>query len=234
MKKILILSLIMLVSGAFADSAMENIVQIDLKNPRNSIRLNFLEGTDATVKAQIKRHASDYDVTDWTGLLWIGDSTGGVTVTNSTAYKGGMTWYVGDDSMPTNGRYTAIVLGVSGTTTEQWSRGVVSVADNMSLESLPPNWNPAGYIYDIATNALAIAEAQQAQVTANTADITAVSNQVVALDIRVSANSETGSINTANIASLSNTVAGITGVSTNMSISAVLISNHVYTITITD
>lgn len=154
--KATIIILIFAASIAGATGREHNLL-VDLARPQ-TLRLICASATDSTITANVKKGGSDFDATGWTGLFWIGDEQGGVTLTNSSYRYGQMSWNFTSANVPTNGRYNIMILGAKDGRTEEWGSGLATVNANPSKDYLPAQWSTESEAYAIATNALAIAE----------------------------------------------------------------------------
>lgn len=132
-------------------------VTLDLERPKRAFALSITEQTDTTLRASLRASGAEFDPDGWTGLLWFGTEAGGVTLTNGAAAYGSMDWTVPASAVPTNGRYSVQILGVSGSTVEEWGIGALSVRLSPSAGSLPAEWLAGNPIWHAATNALELA-----------------------------------------------------------------------------
>lgn len=170
---------------------------LDLERPQQPITINLTEATDSTISAELRASGSEFDPSGWTGLLWYGTSSGGITLTNTSSGYGLMTWPIPMTVVPTNGRYSVQILGTISNRVEEWGRGALTVRVNPSRDHLPAEWltsSPWARSADLSTasNALAISIASStssvpAQISlatsgfASAASVAALSNAVAAI-----------------------------------------------------
>lgn len=131
---------------------------IDLERPLQPFTLSFTENVDTTVAGLLKASGAEFDPSDWTCLLWYGTTTGGITLTNSTASYGAATWNIPSAHVPTNGRYFVQIFGAKTNIVEEWGRGVLIVRLNPAHDYLPAEWATDKSIYsllNVTSNVLA-------------------------------------------------------------------------------
>jgi len=145
------------VSAIACHAARVEQIRLDLNRPQQPFAITLTESTDATVSAELLASGAEFSPSGWTGLLWFGSDGGGVTLTNCSAAMGEMSWNVSSSVMPTNGRYSVQILGVTSNRTEDWGRGALAVRINPSVESLPTQWVTNTPPYSVALRALAAA-----------------------------------------------------------------------------
>lgn len=155
MKALTTLLFVLSAAGSFA--ARVETVTIDLERPQQPFAISATEQTDVSVTANLRASGSEFDPSGWTGLLWYGTTAGGITMTNTSAAVGSMTWQIPVSSIPTNGRYTVQIFGAATNIIEEWGRGALTVRLNPAHGSLPACWISSDRAYSVATNALEIA-----------------------------------------------------------------------------
>lgn len=170
MKTLLLLFLSATAASAVFAARVEQIT-LDLERPKQAFALQLTESADTTLRAALRASGVEFEPSGWTGLLWYGDKTGGITLTNSTSSFGSMEWAIPAASVPTNGRYSVQILGASGSVVEEWGAGVMSVRASPSGGALPAEWLAGNPAWITATNALAVA--QSAATTQQLADAVA-------------------------------------------------------------
>lgn len=144
--------------ATIAGAARVERITIDLERPKQPFTLQLTSSTDTEVQATLFASGSEFNPEGWQGILWYGDVSGGIAITNSTSMWGVMSWDVTANLLPTNGRYSAQILGARGGRLEEWCTGVLQVRGGLG-STMPPDWTTAGpAAYDMATNALAKAE----------------------------------------------------------------------------
>lgn len=127
-------------------------VSVDLGRAQTAFSIQVTEATDAEIRVGLKSGGADFDAAGWTGLLWYGTTIGGHTVTNSMLDSCSMTFAISSANMPTNGRYSALLMGSISNRVEEWSRGSVTVRQNLAADYLPVQWgtNVGFYAYAVA------------------------------------------------------------------------------------
>lgn len=109
--------------------------------------------TDNDVSASILVNGAEWPVDGYQGLLFIGDYSGGVTITNSGAGYNSFSWTISSENTPTNGAYAVQILGAKGGRLKELGRGRMTVRDNPSREYLPAAWQTVNPAYIAAAQA---------------------------------------------------------------------------------
>lgn len=153
-----IIALAVMLSALTALCQIGRVSNITCDIARNSTySCRFTAMTDAAVMANIQYNSSEFDVSGWTGIFFIGDGHGGMAITNTAREFSSFTFSIPVSSIPTNGTYYSQLIGYKNGRIEEWGRGIVVVDGNYSDGTLPAEWIREHPIYQIATQALEVA-----------------------------------------------------------------------------
>jgi len=142
----------MLMSAPCIAARIETVA-LDLERPKTEWTVTLTADTDTSIRATLRAAGSDFDPDGWTGLLFYGDSGGGITLTNTATEFGSMMWDITSPNVPTNGTYLVQVLGAKDKRLEEWGRGRMTVRASPSKDSLPTNWATNNLAYALAAEA---------------------------------------------------------------------------------